>query len=115
MNIGNKLRGLRNEMGYSTLEVSDMIGVSESTYRRFETDRSVPDVYQISKIAKIYKKTIMLLLPAQNIIIVNEQEVDGTATTICVNELSKRLAEQYEFRIKNLEQQIADLKDKVEL
>ena len=91
-----------------------MIGVSESTYRRFETDRSMPDFQILNKIAKAYKKTIMLFLPAESIIILNEQDGDGSATMVCVNELSKRLAEQYEFRINNLEQQISNLKSELE-
>ncbi|WP_027383724.1 helix-turn-helix domain-containing protein [Epilithonimonas caeni] len=111
MKIGNKLRGLRSEKGFSTMEIAERLDVSESTYRRYESDKSFPDIFTLEKIAKIYDKSFLELLPEE--IVINNQQQGGTSTNaIVVNQLSEKLVEQYEARIKNLEEQLTYWKDK---
>ncbi len=38
MKIGQKLKGMRIEKGLSTVEVAEKLDISESTYRRYESD-----------------------------------------------------------------------------
>ncbi len=111
MKIGNKLRGLRSEKGFSTMDIAERLDVSESTYRRYESDKSFPDIFTLEKIAKVYDKSFLELLPEE--IVINNQQQGGTSTNaIFVNQLSEKLVEQYEARIKNLEEQLAYWKDK---
>jgi transcriptional regulator with XRE-family HTH domain len=53
MKIGQKLKGMRIEKGFSTIEVAEKLDISESTYRRFENDKSFPDVFTLDKIANV--------------------------------------------------------------
>lgn len=69
MKIGNKLRGLRSEKGFSTMEIAERLDVSESTYRRYESDKSFPDIFTLEKIAKIYDKSFLELLPEEMTVI----------------------------------------------
>ncbi|MDP9957847.1 helix-turn-helix domain-containing protein [Epilithonimonas hungarica] len=111
MKIGNKLRGLRSEKGFSTMDIAERLDVSESTYRRYESDKSFPDIFTLEKIAKVYDKSFLELLPEE--IVINNQQQGGTSTNaIVVNQLSEKLVEQYEARIKNLEEQLAYWKDR---
>jgi len=55
---------LRIEQNISPIYVAEMLEISESTYRKYETDKSSPSLELLEKIAKIYNKKIVDLLPA---------------------------------------------------
>ncbi len=105
MKIGNKLRGLRNEKGLSTLDIAERLDISESTYRRFESDKSFPDVFTLDKISKIYNKRFTDILPEEFTVSQNNNEIAIVQNYATIT-LSDKLIEQYEARIKNLEEQI---------
>jgi len=63
--IGVILRGLRIEAGLSAIQVADKLHISESTYRKYETDKSSPTLDMLSVIAKLYGKTLVEILPPQ--------------------------------------------------
>lgn len=105
MKIGNKLRGLRNEKGLSTLDIAERLDISESTYRRFESDKSFPDVFTLDKISKIYNKRFTDILPEEFTVSQNNNEIAIVQNYATIT-LSEKLVEQYEARIKNLEEQI---------
>ena len=44
MQIGSKIKSFRTEKGLSPQRVAEALGVSESTYRRYEADKSYPDI-----------------------------------------------------------------------
>ncbi|SIQ39351.1 MULTISPECIES: helix-turn-helix transcriptional regulator [unclassified Chryseobacterium] len=112
MKIGDKLRGLRNEKGFSTIEIAEKLDISESTYRRFENDKSFPDVFTLDKIAKIYDKNFTDLLPeGMTIINNNNGEYSNNAGYIVNQYLSEKLIEQYEERISELKDLIRSLKE----
>jgi len=58
MHIGSKLKSYRVTKGLSTIQVAEAIGVSESTYRRYETNKTYPDINTIDKIARFFEKPI---------------------------------------------------------
>ena len=106
MRIGNKLRGLRSEKGLSTLDIADRLNLSESTYRRFEADKSFPDIFTLDKIAKIYNKRFTDILPEEFNLSQNTQEFAHLKNFATIT-LSEKLIEQYEARIRNLEEQLS--------
>ncbi|MPS73889.1 MAG: XRE family transcriptional regulator [Chryseobacterium sp.] len=113
MKIGNKLRGLRSEKGFSTMDIAERLDVSESTYRRYESDKSFPDIFTLEKIAKIYDKNFLELLPEEMTVInSNNGEYSNNAAYIFNQQLSEKVVELYEARIKNLEEQLTYWKDK---
>ncbi|MCU7614978.1 helix-turn-helix domain-containing protein [Chryseobacterium sp. GMJ5] len=111
MKIGQKLKGMRIEKGFSTIEVAEKLDISESTYRRFEGDKSFPDIFILDKIAKVYDKTLNDLLPeGMTVINHNNGEYSNNAGYIVNQYLSEKVVEQYEERLKDKDEQIALLK-----
>lgn len=114
MKIGQKLKGMRIEKGFSTIEIAEKIGVSESTYRRFENDKSFPDVFTLDKIAKTYGKDLADLLPEGITIINNNSGEHFDNVGYIFNQQSEKLIEQYEIRLKEKDEQIMLLKNLLE-
>ena len=54
MNLGNSLFDARKKKGLSQEEVAEKLGVSRQTISKWETEETVPDIYQAKKLAKIY-------------------------------------------------------------
>ena len=112
MLIGNKLKGIRVEKGFTTLTMAEKIGVSEPTYRRYETDKSSPDILMLDKIAKVLDKNFLELLPSE-CFQSNKNQLGGIAVSQnlgTINNLSEKLIEQYEIRLKEKDEIIKDLK-----
>ena len=62
MNLGNSLFHARKKSGLSQEEVAEKIGVSRQTISKWETNETVPDVYQSKKMAKLYKISLDKLI-----------------------------------------------------
>lgn len=58
MNLGNNLFQARKRTALSQEQVAEKLGVSRQTISKWETDESVPDIYQSKKLAKIYSLTL---------------------------------------------------------
>ena len=54
MSLGNSLYDSRKKKGLSQEEVAEKLGVSRQTISKWETEETVPDIYQAKKLAKIY-------------------------------------------------------------
>lgn len=54
MNLGNRLVQARKKAGLSQEAVAEKLGVSRQTISKWETDETVPDIYQSKKLAKLY-------------------------------------------------------------
>lgn len=54
MNLGNHLVQARKKAGLSQEAVAEKLGVSRQTISKWETDETVPDIYQSKKLAKLY-------------------------------------------------------------
>lgn len=53
MNLGNSLFHARKKSGFSQEEVAEKIGVSRQTISKWETNETIPDIYQSKKLAQI--------------------------------------------------------------
>jgi transcriptional regulator with XRE-family HTH domain len=92
--------------------MAEKIGVSEPTYRRYETDKSSPDILMLDKIAKVLDKNFLELLPIE-CFQSNTNQLGGIAVSQnlgTINNLSEKLIEQYEIRLKEKDEIIKDLK-----
>lgn len=58
MNFGNRLIQARKKAGLLQETVSEKLGVSRQTISKWETDETVPDIYQSKKLAKLYNLTL---------------------------------------------------------
>lgn len=54
INLGNNLFQARKKVGLSQETVAEKLGVSRQTISMWETNETVPDIYQAKKLAKLY-------------------------------------------------------------
>lgn len=97
MNIGNKLRGIRTEKGYTTLYMAEKLGVSEPTYRKYEKNESFPDINMVAKMATVLEKNFLELLPSECFVQNNNDQQGGVVINLgTINNLSEKLIEHLE-------------------
>ena len=58
MNLGKNLFKARKKVGLLQEEVSEKLEVSRQTISKWETNDTVPDIYQAKKLAKIYNLSL---------------------------------------------------------
>lgn len=127
MKVGSRIKGLRIEKNFSTDFMAEKLGMSEQTYRKYESDKNSPDLNLLEKIAITFGKNFIDLLP-ENILFNNNGPKGGAAfmyqSTVhqqylklfeqqdkIIAEKDIRIAEKEET-IKELKQTILDLKGK---
>ena len=106
MNIGNKLKLLRISKEYEPIIVSDKLGISIATYRRYERNISIPDLNMLEKISEVYGIKLEELIQDDKYI-----KVENENPTLLY--LSQKLIEQFERRL-NEKDEIIDIKTKNE-
>lgn len=62
MNLGNSLFHARKKCGLSQEEVAEKLGVSRQTISKWETDETIPDIYQSKKMARLYNVSLDSLI-----------------------------------------------------
>lgn len=60
--IGNRIRKLRTEKGFTQKEMAEMIGIPYSTYSNYENNNREPSLEQLNKIAKALNLTLQNLI-----------------------------------------------------
>lgn len=58
MSLGNNLFQARKKKGLSQEEVGEKLGVSRQTISKWETDETIPDIYQSKSMARLYNMTL---------------------------------------------------------
>ncbi|WDF83242.1 helix-turn-helix transcriptional regulator [Lacticaseibacillus pabuli] len=58
MKLGNHLFDARKKVGLSQENVAEKLGVSRQTISKWETDETIPDIYQSKRLAKLYGLTL---------------------------------------------------------
>lgn len=58
MKLGSNLFQARKKPGLSQETVAEKLGVSRQTISKWETDETIPDIYQSKKLAKLYNLTL---------------------------------------------------------
>ena len=120
MKVGNRIKGLRIEKDFSTDFMAEKLGISEQTYRKYESDKNSPELNTLEKIATTLQKKLIDLLP-ENILFTNNDQKGGLAVAQnlgTINNLSEKLIEQFEKqlvekdkRIEEKEERITELKE----
>lgn len=109
MDFGNRLKTLRTQKRLKTLELAEKINISESTYRRYERNEIAPDLNIITKIAEIAEIAVSDLLSDDKIIFNNQQSGGTSNNALIMNQLSEKVIEQFEIRIKEKDELIERL------
>ncbi|MDR7209781.1 helix-turn-helix transcriptional regulator [Flavobacterium piscis] len=107
--IGNKLKQLRKNKGMSQEQVADYLHVSQSAYARMESGESHSWASHINDICQVFEIAPEELVKSEGVVINNNQQGGGGYIQI-VNQLSEKLIDQYEERIKELKEVIEDLR-----
>src|SRR5690606_23606776 len=111
MSLGTKLRHMRTQKNLSQMQVAQELDVSQTAYNKWESDQSKPGIDNLLKISQFYEMDVYELLNESagdkifNNNFYENASVVGRYSTH--NHLSERLVEQYEARIKALEEQVA--------
>lgn len=111
--IGKKLQALRKERGFSQEQVADKLHISQSAYARIESGESHSWTSHILKICETYEITPEELVSSENIVINNNQQGGNPTNAIIVNQLSEKLIQQYEERIKEKDLIINELRNRL--
>ena len=109
MEIGKKLRTLRAERGFTQEKKADLLSIPQASYSNLENNKGRIDLKTIQKIAEIYEMDVIDLLKEEGLSF-NQKNKKGDNNDLVVNQLSDKLIEQYEIRLKEKDEVIADLK-----
>jgi len=128
MSIGNKLRSVREEHGYSQVDLAKLIKYSQKTISSWENDRTHPKVKELNRLCQIYGCTYEYLTGVRqhdvNDITVNDILIKAESFTLSdlillsehINKLIKVKTEIESIQKEKieLEQQIARYNKKLE-
>ncbi len=110
ISVGNKLKKLRKKEDLSQEQVASSLHVSQSTYARIERGESSSWASHINTICEVFKISPEDLIKEED-----KEESNNLNETLIINQLSDKVIEQYEARIKELKKVIKDLKRKRDL
>lgn len=121
MSLGTKLRELRNEKKLSQTQIAVELDVSQAAYGKWESDQTKPGIDNILKISEFYKLDIYeLLKPEDAYIQINKENSanKNSSNNMIQNQTnnynaSDKLIEQYEARIKELQELNQELRGQV--
>ena len=108
MEIGKKLRILRAEKGFTQEKIADLLKIPQATYSNLENNKGKLDLRLIEKVANVLEVDIFELLKEDGLTFYNQKNKGGNNGLI-INQLSEKLIEQYEERIKELKETINSL------
>ena len=109
MEIGKKLRTLRAERGFTQEKMADLLSIPQASYSNLENNKGKIDLKTIQKIAEIYKIDVIDLLKEEGFSF-HQKNKKGDNNGLVMNQISDKLIEQYEIRLKEKDEVIADLK-----
>jgi len=114
MQIGSKLKKLRENKRISQQEIANFLDISQKTYSNIESDKSKPSLTQLSKLSEFLDFDLLELLQEQGIVFNQKNnKFNDNSAGIVMNNLPEKLITQYEARIKELQEIIGLLKEKV--
>lgn len=108
--VGNKLKKIRKQKDLSQEEIASSLKLSQSTYARIERGESGSWASHINIICEVFEISPEDLFKVE--IAEEKEESSNLNETSIINQLSNKIIEQYEARIKELKKVIKDLKRK---
>lgn len=109
MEIGKKLRTLRAERGFTQEKIADLLTIPQASYSNLENNKGKIDLKIIQKVAEIYEMEVIDLLKEEGFPF-HQKNKKGDNNGLVINQLSDKLIVQYEIRLKEKDEIIADLK-----
>ncbi len=82
MTLGEKLRFYRTAEGYTQALIARLLRVERSTYAYYETGKTVPDLYSVYVLSKLYGVSMELLA--------DDREMPAGGMEFCAAEQKKK-------------------------
>lgn len=121
MSLGTKLRELRTGKNLSQTQVAMELDVSQTAYGKWESDQTKPGFDNLLKISEFYETDIYDLVKEEGYTQINKENNanENSSNNMIQNQTnnyhsSDKLVEQYEARIKELQERNQELKDQIE-
>ncbi len=113
--VGKRIRNLRESRGFSQEELADRLNISRSAYERIENGKSNSWAAQLEKLSEIFEVAPEYFLKKDSNEQANHSQSGGIAlqnngNIKTINNLSDKLIEQFELRLKEKDVIIRDLK-----
>lgn len=113
--IGAKIKRLRKEKGLSQEQVADHLHVSQSTYARIESGDSHSWASYLEPISELFEIQPEELIRQESVKVDNIETNNGAVYNAgTINQLSEKLIEQFELRIKEKDAYISKLESLLE-
>ncbi len=120
--VGEKIRLKRENKGYSREEMAEKLNISRSAYARIERGETNSWINHIDKLSEeLDIKLEDLLANSDNHITTNQDNASAVQnnthndTHITINQISEKIIELYEERLKEKDEIINQLKETIEL
>lgn len=110
--IGHKIRQIRELKGYSQEYVASKLGVSQRAYSKLETNETKLDWQKITKIAGVFEIDPLDIISFDDNLVFHNCHQSGKFGQF-YNHIPEKLIEQYEMRIKGLEDEIRFLRNEL--
>lgn len=111
MTLGEKLKKIRIDKNFTQEYLAHELNISQKTYSNFENNKTSPAFFQIEKIAQLLDANLLDFLTDDKIIFHQNTENGYNNGIVFHQETSQKLFEQYELRIKQLEEENNFLKE----
>ena len=111
MSIGTKIRKKRGEKGFSQEFLAEKLNISQGTLSNIESNKSKPDIDLLRGISKILEIDVYDLIEENKLKQINKDSAVGYMAEHQKIELSEKLIEQYEFRLKEKDAIISILQE----
>lgn len=110
VSLGEKLKQARLNKNISQEYMAEALDISQKTYSNFENNKTIPNFSQIEKIAEMLEVSILDFANNDKVCFSNNT-ISGGNNGYVINNLPEKLIEQYELRIKRLEEENIYLRD----
>lgn len=111
--VGNKLKKIRKQKGWSQEIVADKLHISQSAYARIETGESNSWATHLETICTVFEIQPEELLRQDTVVINHNQQGGNSNNAYIINQLSEKLIEQYEYRLKEKDEIIIELREQL--
>lgn len=103
--IGSKVRQIRELKGFTQDQVAQKLGLSQRAYSKLENNETRFDWDRITKVAEIFEISPTDIISFDDNLIFNNCNQSGKFEQF-INQNPEKLIEQYESRIKHLEEEV---------
>ncbi len=111
MTLGEKIKKIRIDKNFTQEHVAFELGISQKTYSNFENNKTSPSFIQIEQLASVLNANIIDFLTDEKIIFNQNTENGYNNGIVLYQETSHKLFEQFELRIKQLQEENNFLKE----